>query len=65
MESRDDPNTHKLLFELRARGHQGSVVKSKTDSWFSDAHSKIVQWFLGMTSTEIQRNHWKLTDVIT
>ena len=43
VESRDEPNTHKLLIELRARGHVGSVVKSKTDSWFSDAHSKIVQ----------------------
>lgn len=52
----------RLLLEFRARGHMGGVLKADTDSWFSDAHETILEWFSRLTSKEIQREYWNLEE---
>ena len=60
--STKDSDSQKLVLEFRARGLMDGVLKSDTESWFSDAHKSIVKWFLSMTSADIQREYWVLDE---
>ena len=58
VESSSEPISQRLILEFRARGYMDGVLKSNTDSWFSDAHQAIVECFLRMTSVDIQTKYW-------
>ncbi len=54
-----DENVPVLIFEIRASGRLGQVVKSGADEWFEQAHDAIINCFLDMTSQDIQNNLWQ------
>lgn len=62
-ESRDESKLQKLILQFRARGHFEAVDKSDTDGWFVEAHHTILQWFLDITSKEIQCKHWEIEEL--
>ena len=48
-----------LVFEIKATEQVGSVSKSDADDWFDRAHDVVMNCFLGMTSPDVQAEHWE------
>ena len=52
------PETHRLVFDIKASGKLGGVSKSRADEWFELAHDAILKCFEEMTSPDIRKEHW-------
>jgi len=61
LQSRRHKKTDKdaLYFELKSSGSLSQPTKSEADSWFDRAHVVIGGAFNGLTSHEVQRQHWQ------
>ncbi|MDD9988339.1 MAG: TIGR04255 family protein [Spirochaetaceae bacterium] len=55
----EEPIVPILLFEIKATAKLDSATKLAADSWFDRAHAAVMDCFIGMTDSNIQRQHWK------
>ncbi len=52
-----------LIFEIKASGRLGQILKSEADEWFERAHDAIIECFLNATSKDIQDRFWNPMEV--
>jgi len=57
-QSVQDPKNPVLVLEIRALGRIGSANKFVADSWFERGHQAIIDCFVRMTNSKIQKKYW-------
>ncbi len=58
----EKPDNPMLVFEIKVGGPLELAAKSVADKWFERAHDHIIDSFVRITDSNIQREHWKLTE---
>ncbi len=56
------PKSPLLMFEIRAGGKSKDSTKLEINKWYQNAHDKIIDCFLDMTSEKARKEYWKQID---